>query len=412
MKYGLIGEHLTHSFSKPIHEKIGDYVYEIKEIEPQNLDSFMKSKEFLAINVTIPYKERVMPHLDVIDKSAMAIGAVNTVVNKNGMLYGYNTDYMGMKALVENMELDVSGKKVLIIGTGGTSKTATALFHDLGASSIIYMSSSGAKGAYSRDEIYKNHRDVEIIINTSPVGMYPNIYASPIDIDGFDRLCGVVDAVYNPIQTEFVLKAKSKGIKAQGGLFMLVAQAVFASEHFTGRFITRETILKTYNEIMLEKSNIVLVGMPSCGKSSVGKILAQKTGKRFVDTDSLIVEKIQMEISKYFSKYGDGKFREVESQVIKEIAPVGGLVIATGGGAVLNEGNVKALKQNGIVFFIDRAIELLIPTDDRPLSRDIQAIRRLYNERYPIYRGCMDVYIDGNGAVDEVANKIYGELLK
>lgn len=412
MKYGLIGEHLTHSFSKPIHEKIGDYVYEIKEIEPQNLDSFMKSKEFLAINVTIPYKERVMPHLDVIDKSAMAIGAVNTVVNKNGMLYGYNTDYMGMKALVENMELDVSGKKVLIIGTGGTSKTATALFHDLGASSIIYMSSSGAKGAYSRDEIYKNHRDVEIIINTSPVGMYPNIYASPIDIDGFDRLCGVVDAVYNPIQTEFVLKAKSKGIKAQGGLFMLVAQAAFASEYFTEKAVTREEILKIYNEIMLEKSNIVLVGMPSCGKSSVGKLLAQKIGKKFVDTDSLIVEKIQMEISKYFSEYGEAKFREVESQVIKEIAPVGGLVIATGGGAVLNPDNIKALKQNGVVFFIDRALELLMSTEDRPLSKDIQAIRRLYNERYPVYRGCMDVYIDGNGAVDEVANKIYGELLK
>ena len=196
MKYGLIGEHLKHSFSKVIHEEIGDYVYEIKEIEPQSVEAFMKAKDFVAINVTIPYKETVIPYLDFIDESAKKIGAVNTVLNKDGKLYGYNTDYFGMKSLIERIGLEIKGKKILIIGTGGTSKTATAVVSDMGAKEIIYVSSRVKKGAISYDEVYENYSDIELIFNTSPVGMYPENDGTPIDITRLPSLEGLLDAVY------------------------------------------------------------------------------------------------------------------------------------------------------------------------------------------------------------------------
>ncbi|MBR2444955.1 MAG: shikimate dehydrogenase [Clostridia bacterium] len=412
MKYGLIGEHLTHSFSKVIHEQIGDYVYEIKEIEPENVKAFIESKDFLGINVTIPYKEKVIPYLDYVDKDALSIGAVNTVVNRDGKLYGYNTDYSGMLALVNRVGIRVAGKKTLIIGTGGTSKTATAVVKDLGAKEIIYVSNIEVPGAYSYEEVYKNHTDAQIIFNTSPVGMYPKNQGMPIDITKFKDLEGAIDVVYNPIRTNLVLKAKELGIKSEGGLYMLGAQAVYAYEHFSGNKVDKSLCDKIYDSVIKSKDNIALIGMPASGKSSVGRVLAEMTGKTLVDTDEEIVKRAGMDIPTIFKEYGEEYFRQLESQVIGDFAKQNGLVISTGGGAILKKENVTLLKQNATVYFLDRSLDLLVPTEDRPLSSNREAITKRYNERYSIYLASADKRIEGDGTVDEVAKIIYEDYVK
>ncbi|MBE6674672.1 MAG: shikimate dehydrogenase [Ruminococcaceae bacterium] len=407
MKYGVIGEHLKHSFSKEIHAQIGDYQYEIKEIEPQNLEAFIKERDFLGINVTIPYKEKVIPMLDYVDPAALSIGAVNTVVNRDGKLYGYNTDYSGMKALSERIGLEIQGKKVLVVGTGGTSKTATRVLKDMGAKEIIYVSNIDIPGAFSYEEVYAYHTDCEIIFNTSPVGMYPKNDGIPLKLECFPELEGVLDVVYNPIRTNLVQKAHSLGKKAEGGLYMLGAQAVYASEHFMSSKLNKEICDKVYKNVLSGKDNIILVGMPSSGKTTVGKALSQKTGKAFVDTDDEIVKKIGMSIPEYFEKYGESEFRRIESEVIAEVSSGNNQIISTGGGAVLNPDNVRRLKQNGNVYFLDRDLEHLCPTGDRPLSSNMEAMKKRYEERYHIYCASCDVRVDGNGTVEEVANLIY-----
>ena len=412
MKYGLIGEHLKHSFSKEIHAQIGDYQYEIKEIEPQNLEAFIKERDFLGINVTIPYKEKVIPMLDYVDPAALKIGAVNTVVNRDGKLYGYNTDYSGMKALANRIGLNIKGKKVLVIGTGGTSKTATEVLKDMEAKEIIYVSHISTPGAFPYEEVYAYHTDCEIIFNTSPVGMYPKNDGIPLDLEKFPKLEGILDVVYNPIRTNLVLKAQEMNIPSQGGLFMLGAQAVFANEHFMSHKVDEFICESVYKNVLLGKDNITLIGMPTSGKTTIGKRLSQMTGKTFVDTDDEIVKKIGMSIPEYFEKYGEESFRQVESLVISEVSCQNNQIIATGGGAILKKENVRRLKQNGLVYFIDRDLELLCPTSDRPLSSNREAIKKRYEERYPIYQSSCDVAIDGNGTVNEVADMIYKEWQK
>lgn len=414
MKYGVIGEHLKHSFSKEIHAQIGDYQYEIKEIEPQKLEAFMKERDFLGINVTIPYKEKVIPMLDYVDPAALSIGAVNTVVNRGGKLYGYNTDYSGMKALALRIGLNIKGKKVLVIGTGGTSKTATRVLGDLGAKEIIYVSNISVPGAFTYEEVYAYHTDCEIIFNTSPVGMYPKNDGIPLDLDAFTRLEGILDVVYNPIKTNLVQRALAKGIPAESGLYMLGAQAVYASEHFFDKESSdvKELCDRVYSSVLSSKDNITLIGMPSSGKTTVGKELSYKTGKLFVDTDIEIVKKIGMPISEYFEKYGEDSFRQVEEEVIAEISSKNNQIIATGGGAVLRHDNVRRLKQNGLVYFIDRSLDKLCPTGDRPLSSNRAALQKRYDERYHIYKSECDVAIDGDGTVQEVAELIYKDYTK
>ncbi len=412
MKYGLIGEHLSHSFSKVIHEKIGDYVYEIKELPPECVDDFMKERDFCAINVTIPYKETVMKHLDFIDESAKSIGAVNTVVNKNGKLYGYNTDYFGMKSLVNKANIDVEGRKVLIIGMGGTGKTAYTVVKDMGAKEIIFVTRSRYEGACSYDELYQSHTDVQVIFNTSPVGMYPLNDGTPVDLSRFPKLEGIIDVVYNPLKTDLVVEAQKIGIKAEGGLYMLVSQAIKAYEHFMDISANKSLCDTIFKDIITQKRNVVLTGMPSSGKTAVGRQLAKKTGKEFVDTDEEIVKRIGMDIPSYFKAYGEEQFREVECQVIKELSKKNSLIIATGGGAILNYNNVRRLKQNGVVFFLDRNLENLTPTEDRPLSSCKADLKKRYDERYPIYKSTADKTVDANKTVNEVADIIYGELIK
>ena len=410
MKYGLIGEHLGHSFSKVIHEKIGDYVYEIKEIEPENVESFIKAREFMGINVTIPYKEKVIPMLDYVDDNARKIGAVNTVVNKNGKLYGYNIDYSGMRALVLRVGAEIEGKKVLIIGTGGTSKTAKAVVTDMGAKEIIFVSNIEVNGALSYEEVYAFHTDVDVIFNTSPVGMYPKNNATPIDLKKFPKLTALIDVVYNPIKTKLVREAQALGIKAEGGLYMLGAQAVYAYEHFSGNTVDKSLCDQIYNDVISEKNNIILVGMPSSGKTSVGKAIAELTGKQFVDTDVKIVEAEGTDIPTIFKDKGEAYFRDLEAKIVEEVSKLNGFVIATGGGAILRESNVDNLKQNGKIYFLDRSLSKLIPTEDRPLSSSREAVEKRYNERYGIYKSVADVIINGDGSVDEVAKELYKEL--
>lgn len=399
MEYGCIGKKLTHSFSKIIHNRLADYDYELCEIPEDSLADFMTKADFKAINVTIPYKQAVIPFLYSISDTAKKIGAVNTIVNKNGKLYGYNTDFSGMRAMIIRQGVSLKGKKVLILGSGGTSKTAAAVAENLGADEVYRVSRSGSDGAITYDEAYLKHSDAQAIINTTPCGMYPNIGVSAIDTERFKSLSSVTDAVYNPLSSALVVSAREKGINAVGGLYMLVAQAAFAAEKFIDISVTSEKTEEIYRDILRQKKNIVLIGMPGCGKTTIGKLIADELDKEFVDTDSEIINQINMPISDYFGKYGEESFRKIESEVIKRISAEQSSVIATGGGAVLNPDNIRLLKENGTVVFIDRPLEKLVTTSDRPLSSNREMLMKRYNERYQIYCSSADIKID---AVDEL----------
>ena len=411
MKYGLIGEKLSHSFSAQIHSRLFDYEYELKELVRDELDAFLTKRDFSAINVTIPYKEVVIPHLDVVDDNALRIGAVNTVVNCDGKLYGYNTDYMGLKALIERSAIAVCGKKVLILGSGGTSKTAETVVRDMGAREAYRVSRTDRDGCITYEQALNIHRDAQIIINTTPCGMYPNGGASAVDIADFSHLEGVVDVVYNPLRTKLVCDALAKGIPTVGGLYMLVAQAAFAAERFVNVSVAGERIEEVYQDLLCDKENIVLVGMPASGKSTVGKILAKQLGRVFIDTDEEIVRQSGVSIPEIFQNEGEAAFRDKESEAIRKIASVQGAVIATGGGAILRPENAAALKENGRLYFLDRSLDLLATTADRPLSSNREDLERRYRERYPIYTAVCDVRIDGNGTAEEVANLIREDFI-
>ena len=409
MEYGLIGEKLPHSFSKEIHEKLAGYDYQLKELTPAQLSDFLKKRAFKGVNVTIPYKQAVIPYLDEIDDKARAIGAVNTIVNREGKLIGYNTDYDGMVALIRHAGLSLAGKTVLILGTGGTSKTAMAVAADLGAASVQRVSRTGKDGAISYEEAQR--LPVQILINTTPSGMYPNPDGQPMDLSRFGWLEGVLDAVYNPLRTRLVLQARDNGARAQSGLYMLVAQAAVACEHFLGEKLPAGALQTVYRAIHGEKQNIVLTGMPGSGKSTVGRILAREMGREFVDTDTEIIRLAKKPISDIFAQRGEGYFRDLESQVIAQLAQRTGLVIATGGGAILRAENVRRLRQNGRIYFLDRPVEDIVPTDDRPLSRDREALEKRYAERYPRYVTAADTRIPVNGSADTVAKAIREEFL-
>ena len=409
MEYGLIGEKLPHSFSKEIHEKLAGYDYQLQELTPAQLPAFLEKRDFKGVNVTIPYKQAVIPYLDEIDPKAAAIGAVNTIVNREGRLYGYNTDYDGMVALIRHAGLSLEGKTVLILGTGGTSRTAMAVARDLGASGIYRVSRSGNEGAISYEEAQR--LPVQILINTTPSGMYPDPDGQPMDLSRFGWLEGVLDAVYNPLRTRLVLQARDNGARAQSGLYMLVAQAAAAAELFWGEPLPAGTMDRVYRTIHGQKQNIVLTGMPGSGKSTVGRILAQEMGREFVDTDTEVVRLAQKPIADIFAQRGEAYFRQLESQVIAQLSQRTGLVIATGGGAILREENVRHLRQNGRIYFLDRPLEDIRPTGDRPLARDTEALEKRYAERYPRYTVTADCRIPVEGNAESVAWAIGEEFL-
>ena len=412
MKYGLIGEHLTHSYSCEIHAQIADYEYELHELAPSELGGFLTKREFNAINVTIPYKQDVIPYLDGISDTAKRIGAVNTIVNRGGKLYGDNTDFAGMLALAKHIGVDMKGKKVIILGTGGASKTGHALAEYMGAESVYYVSRSGKNGSITYEQAVSEHSDAQVIINATPVGMFPKQGGRPIDISAFPKLEGVLDAIYNPLRTNLILDAQERGIPAEGGLYMLSAQAVHAAAVFQDIPLDESLVDKAFKSVKNDKQNIVLIGMPSSGKTTVGRILAEKCGKELADTDEYIVKKIGMPIADFFAKHGEAEFRKIEKETVAGLASTGGKIIATGGGAVLDAENVRALKQNGVLVFLDRRPENLIATDDRPLASRRSALEKLYAERYDIYCAAAEVHIDANTTPGAEADAILKELTK
>lgn len=406
MRYGLLGEKLVHSFSKEIHEKLGKYKYELIEVPPEKLDEFMAHRDFAGLNVTIPYKRAVIPYLDEISGRARAIGAVNTVVNRDGKLYGDNTDFGGLKALIRRMGLELRGKTVLVCGAGGTGKTASAVAESLGASAVYRLSRSGRDGALTYAEAYQARAGAQILINATPAGMYPDTDGMPADLERLPALEGVVDVIYNPLTTRLVQCARTRGLKAENGLYMLVAQAVLAAERFTGAFFAPGTIDGIYGEILLEKRNIVLTGMPGSGKTTLGRLLSERLGRELADTDAEIVKKAGMPITEIFAKYGEPYFRDLESEVIRDLSRIGGKVIATGGGAVLRSENVNMLKMNGLVAFLDRPLEDLVPAGDRPLADRAEKIKALHAARYPIYLTAADRHVSVHGAPEDTLKKL------
>lgn len=412
MTCGLIGRRLGHSYSPQIHRALADYDYKLWELEPEELETFFRRQDFTGVNVTIPYKQAVIPLLDELSETARAIGAVNTVVRRGGKLYGDNTDFAGMAALIHRIVLSLEGKEVLILGTGGTSKTAVAVARSLGAAEVYRLSRSGRDGALTYEDAARLHADADVLINTTPGGMYPAVEGCPVALDAFPNLSGVVDAVYNPLRTNLVLQARSRGIPAEGGLYMLAAQAAYASALFRGCETSQHDIDLAYQTVRREMENIVLIGMPSSGKSTVGRALAERLGKRFADSDALVTERIGIPIADYFAQRGEAAFREREQEAVADLAATGGQVIATGGGAILRPENVTALRRSGRLVFLDRSPEKLIATADRPLASDREALRRRYEERYDLYCAAADLHIDGDGTVEETAQRIEKEWMK
>ena len=406
MEYGLIGEKLGHSFSREIHARLRGYDYELRELRPDEVEEFLAKREFRGINVTIPYKETVIPYLDEVDEAAREIGAVNTVVNRGGKLFGYNTDYTGMRELMLREGIDPAGKKVLVLGSGGTSKTAMTVAKSLGAETILRVSRTKRDNCITYEEARKIHSDARIIINATPVGMYPNGDACPIDIEAFPNLTGVVDAIYNPLRTKLVLAAKARGVTAAGGLYMLVGQAAAAAEHFTGEKGDPTDVERVYRELLSEKENLILTGMPGVGKTTIGKILAKRLGREFVDCDDVIVGKTGCDIPTIFAEQGEKAFRDLETEVIRELSVTGGKVIAPGGGAILRPENVAALKSNGRIIFLDRPLSSITATEGRPLSANREALEARYRERYPIYCATCDAHVEIDGTVGETADAV------
>ena len=410
MKYGLIGEKLGHSFSREIHEKLGRYEYELREIPKGELDAFMRARDFSGINVTIPYKTDVIPYLDEISDLGREVGAVNTVVNRDGKLYGDNTDVWGLISLVRRMRPDLSGLTVLILGTGGTSRAAVAAAKFLGAKKTIRVSRTGRDGAVTYDSAYRDYTDAGFLINTTPVGMFPNAGESPIDLSRFPRLTGVVDAIYNPLQTRLLLDARALGIPAENGLYMLVAQAMRSAERFTGEPIGEDVADGIYRELLTEKRNVVLIGMPGSGKSTVGRLLAEKLGRELTDTDDLIVRRAGRPITEIFAARGETAFRDLESEVVRDVSQTGGKIVATGGGAILRRENVDQLRSNGILVYLDRPIDSITPTSDRPLADGVEKIRALKEKRDPIYRAAADLTVPVRGTPEQTAIEVWEKI--
>ncbi len=402
IEYGLIGEKLSHSYSQLIHDRLGDYRYELYSIAPDDLDAFMKARRFKGLNVTIPYKKAVIPYCDELSRAAERIGSVNTlVIRKDGSLYGHNTDYDGFIYAVRSAKIDFNNKKVLILGSGGTSMTTRAAASDLGASEVIVVSRNGEVNY----EIVYDQKNAGIIVNTTPVGMYPNNGEASLDLSRFPSLSGVVDVVYNPLRTALLLQSEKLGIPCTCGLPMLVAQAKAASELFFSKTIDDSETLRILSALLGKVTNIVLIGMPGSGKTSIGCAVAECLDRRFVDTDDLIVERTGLSIPDIFERMGETEFRRIENEVISEIGKEKGLVIATGGGAILSEPNRDALKQNGRVYHITRTLQKLA-TDNRPLSKSIKALEAIKAEREPIYNAFCDIAVPNESDISSAAGLI------
>ncbi len=403
--YGLLGGTLGHSFSPQIHNLLASYEYRLFPMPEEDVKPFLEKHEFEGINVTIPYKETVIPFCNTLSDSAKKLKSVNTIIVKDGKLHGDNTDYYGFTYMVKNAGIVVNNKKCIVLGSGGSSKTVCAVLSDLGASSVTVISRSG-KDNY--DNIDRHH-DADIIVNTTPVGMYPKTGVSCITLDNFKNCTGVLDIIYNPAKTKLISDAERLGIPCSNGLPMLVAQAKKACEIFTDKKINDSEIDRIVEVIEKQTKNIILIGMPSSGKSSVGRIIAEKLQREFIDTDEEIERIAEKPIPKIFEEDGEEKFREIETQALEESSKLSGKIIATGGGIVKLERNHSLLKQNSMIVFLSRDLEKL-STENRPLSKDADTLKKLYNERIEFYKSLCDYEIDSNQSVESTAKSLLEAL--
>ena len=425
--YGLLGRKLGHSWSVPIHQALGCEGYRLIELEPEELGGFLRREDIGGLNVTIPYKREVMAFCDVIDEGAEAIGSVNTIVRREGKLYGYNTDIDGFLYMLRRAKISLTGSKTLILGSGGASLTAQAAAKREGAREVVVVSRAGPDNYENLD----HHAGADVLINTTPVGMWPNLEGQPVDLERFPRAEAVVDIIYNPNRTNLILQAEGidkrdrllageglrpeerefhggHPIRCTGGLPMLVHQAKRAEELFFGQPIPDYQTELILARLWQDRTNIVLVGMPGCGKTTVGRELAKLTGKPLVDLDEEIVRRAGKPIPDIFREEGENAFRDLESRVLAETCAKDGQVIATGGGAVLRAENRAAMRRTGRVYFLRRALEEL-PTDGRPLSQK-GGLEEMYLVRKPLYSAAADVAVANSAAPEETAELIWRDF--
>ena len=400
MQYGLIGAKLGHSYSVPIHAQLGDYDYRLYERTEEAFVELLKRRDFRGLNVTIPYKRLAFEHCDALSDTAREVGCVNTlVVREDGSLYGHNTDIGGFIALARRAGVEIADKKVAILGSGGTSLTARAACRRLGAGKIVVVS---RRGPVDYAALYRDHADAQVLVNTTPVGMYPNNGQSAADLSRLPSLEGVLDVIYNPDRTALVLDAEARGIPAEGGLYMLVGQAREAAELFTGRAIPESETERIYRQLRDAALNLILIGMPGSGKSRIGRALSRRMNRPLVDLDGKIVRRAGKSIPEIFAQDGETAFRALEHDVICDACREKGRIVATGGGAVLREDNVRAMRQNGRLMLLTRSLDAL-PLDGRPLSKSPEALREMWRVREPYYRGAADFTIENDAAPDIVA---------
>ncbi|WP_298016937.1 shikimate kinase [uncultured Dysosmobacter sp.] len=403
--YGLLGRKLGHSWSVPIHAALGCGGYRLIELEPEQLGPFLARQDIGGLNVTIPYKRDVMPYCDVIDEAAQAIGSVNTLARRaDGKLYAWNTDAAGFCWMARRAGVELSGRKVVILGSGGASLTAQAMARRLGAREVVVISRSGENN-YGNLE---RHADAEIVVNTTPVGMYPNNGAAPVDLAAFPRCQGVLDVIYNPRRTALLLQAESLGIPCSDGLPMLVAQAKAAEEHFFDRSIPDSENARILSMLRRDSANIVLIGMPGCGKTTVGQALAALTGREAIDIDARIVSRAGCSIPQIFAQGGETSFRALEREETAEAGKLSGKIILTGGGVVKDARNYGPLHQNGRIYHLIRDLNAL-PTEGRPLSQGAD-LSAMWAERAPLYARFRDTAVENRGTVAETAAMIWRDF--
>ena len=400
MKCGLLGGKLGHSYSPFIHRHLGDYTYELFEKTPEDLEMFLKNGDFTGLNVTIPYKKAVIPYCAELSDCAQKLGAVNTIVRRSdGSLIGHNTDYFGFASMLERCGIDVFGKKALVLGSGGASATVQAVLTEKGAEVIVIS----RQGENNYNNI-SSHKDAALIVNATPVGMYPNNGSSPLSLDGFTNLEGVLDLIYNPARTALLQEAERRGLIAENGLWMLVAQAWESAQWFTGNSLPQDLIAHTYKKLRNQMKNIILIGMPGCGKSTVGKLLAEKLQQKFIDADQVICDLAGKTIPEIFKESGEAGFRKIETEALGQIGKMSCVVIATGGGCVTREENYRLLHQNGTIYYLHRDIEKL-PINGRPLSQTGK-LTEMFRIRKPLYEAFADFTIDNCGSVEHAVDSI------
>ncbi len=402
MKFCLIGEKLKHSYSKIIHESF-NLNYSLVELTEKELNGFFKDCDYYGFNVTIPYKKSVLPYISELSSTAKLAGSVNTVINKNGKFYGYNTDVDGMNYMITSAGVSLNGKNVMILGSGGTSNTAVTLAKRENAKSITVVSRTGEVNYENCYDLI----DTEVIINATPVGMFPNVFSKPINLKPFKKLLGVFDCIYNPKNTELLIEAKKLNVPCADGLSMLVEQALLAKDIWLNETHGTEQTESVIKKIRKLTSNIILCGMPSSGKTTIGKELSKKLNLKFFDTDIEIEKKYGKTPAQIIKDSGEEEFRKIESEIIKELSIISGAVISLGGGGVLKEENVKNLKRNGTIVYIKRDLSLLL-VDNRPLSQK-EGVEALYNKRKGVYESASDITVENNGELEKTISKVIKE---